>query len=317
MSTNMSPDLKPVALIAGPTASGKSDLAVQLAQRLGRDGRRGVVINADSQQVYRDLHILSARPTEEEMGGIEHRLFGAWDGAEACSAAEWAEAAEREIADVHATGGVPILCGGTGLYIRTLLDGIAPVPEIDPEIRHAVRALDQAEARAALESEDPAAAKRLAPADASRTTRALEVVRSTGKTLAEWQTLKSGGIARETTLAPLVVLPEREWLFARCDLRFERMMDTGAIEEVEAIEARGLDPSLPVMRAIGVPEIRGFIQGNLSRAQAIAAGQTATRQYAKRQYTWFRNQPPEAWPRADNKTIVECDYFVSLFHSGG
>lgn len=317
MSTNISPDLKPVALIAGPTASGKSDLAVRLAQRLGRDGRQGVVINADSQQVYRDLRILSARPTEEEMGGIEHRLFGTWDGAEACSAADWAEAAKREIAEVHTTGGVPILCGGTGLYMRTLLEGIAPVPAIDPDIRETVRALDQAAARVALESEDPAAAKRLAPADASRTARALEVVRSTGRTLAEWQTLKSGGIADRIALAPLVVLPEREWLFARCDLRFEHMLDAGAIEEVKAIEARGLDSSLPVMRAIGVPEILGLIQGHLSRAQAIAAGQTATRQYAKRQYTWFRNQPPSEWPRVDNKTIAEHDFFVSLFRAGG
>ena len=317
MSTNTSPYQKPVALIAGPTASGKSDLAVRLAQRLEQDGRRGVVVNADSQQVYRDLRILSARPTEQEMGGIAHRLFGTWDGAEICSAAEWADAAKQAIGQVHADNAVPILCGGTGLYLRTLLDGIAPVPEIAPDIREAVRALTQTEARAALETEDTQAASRLAPADATRTARALEVVRSTGRTLSEWQKHKSGGIGQEVTLHPLVLLPDRDWLFARCDLRFERMLDAGAIEEVEALLARHLDPGLPVMRAIGVPEIAALLQGELSRAQAIAAGQTATRRYAKRQYTWFRNQPPENWPRTDNKNDAECDFFVSLFQNYG
>ena len=317
MSTLNPPEKKPVALIAGPTASGKSHLAVDLAQRLARAGRRGVIVNADSQQVYRDLTILSARPAVGEMGGIEHRLFGTWDGAEACSAADWAVAAKQMIADIHGAGDVPILCGGTGLYLRTLLDGIAPVPEITPEIREAVRALPQADARTALESEDPGAAARLAPADATRTTRALEVVRSSGRTLAEWQAQKTGGIAGDIALHPLILLPDRDWLNARCDQRFERMLDAGAIAEVEALLARDLDPDLPVMRAIGVRDIAGLLQGELSRAQAIAAGQTATRQYAKRQYTWFRNQPPDEWPRADNKTIVECDYFVSLFHDNG
>ena len=317
MSTLNPPEKKPVALIAGPTASGKSQLAVELAQRLARAGRRGVIINADSQQVYRDLTILSARPTVGEMGGIEHRLFGTWDGAEACSAADWAAAAKDVVAEIHGAGDVPILCGGTGLYLRTLLDGIAPVPEIDPDIRESVRALPQADARSSLEREDPAAAARLAPADATRTTRALEVVRSTGRTLAEWQAQKTGGIAEEIAPHPLILLPDRDWLNARCELRFERMLDTGAIAEVEALLARDLDPDLPVMRAIGVREIAGMLQGELSRAQAIAAGQTATRQYAKRQYTWFRNQPPDEWLRADNKTIVECDYFVSLFHDNG
>ena len=317
MSTKTSPYQKPVALIAGPTASGKSDLAVRLALRLERDGRRGVVVNADSQQVYRDLRILSARPTEEEMGGIEHRLFGTWDGAEICSAAEWADAAKQAITQAHAENAVPILCGGTGLYLRTLLDGIAPVPEIAPDIRETVRALAQTEARIALEAEDPEAASRLAPADVTRTARALEVVRSTGRTLSEWQKHKSGGIGQDIALHPLVLLPDREWLFARCDLRFERMLNAGAIEEVEALLARNLDPGLPVMRAIGVPEIAALLQGELSRAQAIAAGQTATRQYAKRQYTWFRNQPPENWPRTDNKNDAECDFFVSLFQNYG
>ncbi|MBL4858087.1 MAG: tRNA (adenosine(37)-N6)-dimethylallyltransferase MiaA [Erythrobacter sp.] len=312
MIIDKSPDLPPLALIAGPTASGKSDLAVKLGQRIEAQGRKAVVINADSAQVYADLRVLSARPGEEEMGEIEHRLFGAWDGADACSAADWATAAKREIAELHAEGAVPILCGGTGLYMRTLLEGIAPVPGIKPAIREQVRALSQADARAALEIEDPEAAARLASADASRTTRALEVIRSTGRTLKDWQASKTGGIGDEIALYPLVLLPEREWLYERCDRRFAMMLEHGAIEEVETLLARNLDPALPVMRAIGVPEIAGLLQGDLSLAQAIVSGQTATRQYAKRQYTWFRNQPPESWARDDNKTIDEYDIFVSL-----
>ena len=309
--------MPPLALIAGPTASGKSDLAVALGQRLAASGKRGVVINADSAQVYADLRVLSARPSEAEMGGIEHRLFGAWDGATACSAADWAEAAKREIASLHAKGAVPILCGGTGLYMRTLLEGIAPVPPIDAEVRASVRDLSQAEARAALEREDPEAASRLAPADAQRTTRALEVVRATGRTLRDWQANKTGGIGNEVKLQPLVLLPDREWLYERCDLRFERMLDGGAVEEVAALLARKLDPSLPVMRAIGVPEIAALLQGDLGRDEAIIAGQRATRQYAKRQYTWFKHQPPAAWPREDNKTITDGDVFVSLLRGHG
>lgn len=287
----------PLALIAGPTASGKTALGVALAQMLAARGTPGVVINADSAQVYRDLAVLSARPTEAEMDGVPHRLFGAWDGADACSAADWANAARREIENAQLAGQVPILVGGTGLYMRTLLDGIAPVPEIDPAIRAEVRDLPQDEARTALEAEDPAAAERLAPADRTRTLRALEVVRSTGRPLSDWQEEKAGGIAADIALHPLVLLPDRDWLYERCERRFELMLDGGAIEEVEALLARGLDPALPVMRAIGVPEIAALLRGEISREEAIAAGATATRQYAKRQYTWFRNQPPADWPR--------------------
>lgn len=278
---------------------------MRLAQRLEDAGRRAVILNADSAQVYADLCVLSARPSEEEMGGIEHRLFGAWDGATACSAADWAAAAKREIAALHAAGAVPILVGGTGLYLRTLLDGIAPVPPIDPDVRAAVRALPQADARAALEREDPAAAARLAPADSTRTARALEVVRSTGRPLAAWQAETHGGIGTDVDLHALVLLPERAWLAERCDRRFAAMLEQGAREEVAALLARGLDPALPVMRAIGVREIAALLQGELSPAQAIAAGQTSTRQYAKRQYTWFRHQPPADWQRLESESFSD------------
>jgi len=297
----------PLALIAGPTASGKSDLAVRLALAERAARREAVVINADSAQVYADLAVLSARPTDEEMQGVPHRLFGTWDGAQACSAPDWAAAARLEIAAAHAVGALPILVGGTGLYIRTLLDGIAPVPAIDPSVREDVRAMPVAKAYAALQDEDPERAAALAPADVTRIARSLEVVRSTGRTLASWQSEHSGGIADSVNLRPLVLMPDRAWLYARCDLRFERMWQAGALAEVQALLARKLDPALPVMRAIGVAEVGAFLAGEMTEAEGIAAGAQATRNYAKRQYTWLRNQTPDHWPRfaTDNSTPID------------
>ena len=271
-----------------------------------------MVINADSAQVYADLRVLSARPTEEEMGGIEHRLFGTWDGAQSCSAADWATAAKREIAALHVEGAVPVLVGGTGLYLRTLLDGIAPVPAIDPEIRKDVRALPQTEARAALEREDAAAAHRLAPADSARTARALEVVRSTGRTLGDWQRERTGGIGDDIALNSVVLLPDRDWLNARCDRRFETMLDSGAPEEVAALLARNLDPTLPVMRAIGVREIAMWLSGGITGEEVLSGGQLATRQYAKRQFTWFRRQSPIEWRRVASENY-SVDALNELF----
>jgi len=282
----------PLALIAGPTASGKSALALAMAQ-CGPI----TIINADSAQVYADLRILTARPDEVDMATAPHRLFGHIDGAEACSAARWAADAEREIAAAHAAGRLPVLVGGTGLYLRALLDGLAPVPEIDPAVRDAVRALPVVDAYAALEREDPAASGRLHAGDTARIARALEVVRSTGRPLAAWHEAREGGIGDRVALAPLILLPPRDWLVARSDSRFLGMIEGGAAGEVERLLARGLDPDLPVMRAIGVREIADWLQGASSRARMVERGRLATRQYAKRQYTWFRNQPPAEWPR--------------------
>lgn len=307
----------PLALIAGPTASGKSDCAVRLGQELERRGRRAVVVNADSSQVYADLAVLSARPLADEMGGIDHRLFGAWDGATSCSAADWARAARDAIADIHAGGAVPILVGGTGLYIRTLLDGIAPVPAIDAATRDAVRALPVADAYAALRIEDPDRAARLAPADSARIARALEVVRSTGRPLAHWQAELSGGIGHKLSLFPVVLLPERQALYRRCDLRFERMIERGALGEVEALLARNLDPDLPVMRAIGVPELAGVIRGEWDLRHAIDRGSQATRNYAKRQFTWLRHQPPQDWARLEYESFDQKTLEDRLFHIMG
>lgn len=317
MSTEFSPDSAgprpPLALIAGPTASGKSDLAVALALALKDSGREAVVINADSAQVYTDLAVLSARPDAAEMKGVAHRLFGAWDGAASCSAADWAQAARREIAQAHDSGAVPILVGGTGLYIRTLLDGIAPVPEIAPAIRAEVRALPTAEAYAALVREDPDRAAALSPNDSARIARALEVVRSTGAPLAHWQARREGGIADAVTLHPAILLPPRAALYERCDRRFARMIERGAVEEVRALLARNLDPALPVMKAIGVPELAAFLRGESTLDEAAQAASQATRNYAKRQYTWMRHQPPTAWPRIENLDYNAGRIFASLF----
>ncbi len=282
--------MPPLALIAGPTASGKSALAMALAER-----HRGTIVNADSAQVYRDLRLISARPSPEEEAAVPHRLYGIRDGAQACSAADWADEARAAIAEAHSEERLPILVGGTGLYIRTLLEGIAPVPEIDPNIRAEVRAMPVAEAFAALAIEDSDAAERLRSTDRTRIARALEVVRSTGRRLAEWQREKHGGMTSFVHLKPLILLPPRAWLHGRCDARFEAMMGDEGIEEVRRLLARRLDPDLPVMRAIGVAEIAGFLEGRLSRDQALEAGRIATRQYAKRQYTWFSRQPPGYW----------------------
>lgn len=312
----MSSPASPVALIAGPTASGKSAVALTLAQFLAENGQRGIIINADSAQVYADLQVLSARPTEDEMEGIEHRLFGAWDGAEACSAAAWATRAKAEIAAAHEAGAVPILVGGTGLYLKVLLEGIAPIPEIDPAVRAMVRSLPEDGAYRLLLVEDPERAAELDPGDRQRIARALEVKRSTGVTLGDWQRAKAGGIADEIALHPMVVLPERNWVYERCDVRFEAMLESGAVEEVEALLARELDPDLPVMRAIGVPEIAAYLAEDITLEAMIAAGQQATRNYAKRQFTWFRRQPPPEWPRVEigheSESIDFEDYFASL-----
>jgi tRNA dimethylallyltransferase len=256
-----------------------------------------VVINADSAQVYADLRVLSARPAQEEEARAPHRLYGYRDGAEPCSAAAWAADARQEIRRAHAQGKLPILVGGTGLYLRTLLEGIAPVPEIRAEVRQEVRAMPVEKAFAALVREDVHASHRLRPSDTMRVARALEVIRSTARPLAEWHRDKVGGMAAEVALKPLILLPPRDWLTERCDRRFEEMMGPEGLAEAERLLARKLDPALPVMRAIGVAQIAAFLGGDLGREQALASGRTATRQYAKRQYTWFGRQPPENWPR--------------------
>ena len=297
-----------VALIAGPTASGKSAAALSLAQRHG-----GTIVNADASQIYADLRILTARPSVEEEALAPHRLFGHVDAADAgYSAARWAAEARDAIAEVHAGGGLPILVGGTGLYIRTLLDGIAPVPAIDPAVRAEIRALPVAEAHRALASEDPPAAARLAPADTTRVARALEVVRATGRPLAAWQSERVGGIGAAIDLAAAILLPDREALVARIDARCEAMFAAGAVDEVAALVARDDVPAdAPIRRAIGVAAITAGLAGALDRSETVSLVQGDTRRYAKRQYTWFRNQSPPHWHRATDSNELGS-FLVSL-----
>lgn len=292
-------------MIAGPTASGKSALALAVSRLMPAS-----IINADASQVYTDLRIISARPSREEETQAPHKLFGVIDGAQACSAADWAKLAKAAIDETTNTGRLPVLVGGTGLYLRTLLDGIAPVPEIDPAVRKAVRALSVGQAYTALQAEDADAAARLSPQDSHRIARALEVKRSTGKGLSQWQTDKMGGIADNFTVNGLMLMPPRDWLYARTDARFINIAGPGGQAEVASLIARSLDPVLPVMRAIGVREIAAIMNDPDQTSAHIAAGQQATRNYAKRQYTWFRNQSPPEWEQIDAQ--LDADYINDL-----
>ncbi len=256
----------------------------------------GIIINADASQCYTDLSIVSARPQEHEMDGVLHRLYGFADAAHALSTAEWAKLAKAEIAKAHAAGKVPILVGGTGMYLRTLLTGIAPVPEIDPDIRHAVRALDTAALATALGDEDPVMAARLNPNDQQRMARALEVKRSSGQSLSVFHADRVGGIENEVDLRAVVVDVNRDILVDRCAKRFDAMMEAGALEEVRRLAARRLAPTLPAMKAIGVPPLLAHLAGSMTLDDAIERAKLDTRRYAKRQRTWFTNQTPD-WPR--------------------
>lgn len=284
--------LKPVIVIAGPTASGKSALALRLAQQ-----HSGTIINADASQLYRDLAIVSARPDAAEEALAPHRLFGTTDGAQAMTAARWAAMATDAIAEAHAGGRLPVLVGGTGLYLRTLLAGIAPVPAISAEVRAEVRALPTPAVRAALEAQDPAMAARLHANDRQRNARALEVWRATGQSLLAWQQAPaSGGIAGTVALDARVIDTDRAALVCRIDQRVEAMWAAGALAEVAALAARRLSADLPVMRSIGVPPLLALLAGEMNEAQALTRWKLDTRQYAKRQATWLRHQFPH-WQR--------------------
>lgn len=280
-------------LIAGPTASGKSALALALARDLD-----GVVINADSMQVYSDLSIITARPSADEMGDIPHALYGTVDGATAWSAANWAEAAMAVTERVWADGKLPILIGGTGMYFKFLLDGVAAIPEIPADVRTTVRAEVEEggapKAHKRLAGLDPVTAARLEPNDSQRISRALEVVEATGRTLSDWHKDNKDGpltaLDKVGQLTKLVLDIPRERLYARCDQRFDLMLEAGGLEEIATLRERGLDPSLPVMKSLGVPELMAHMAGEMTLAEAVEAAKMHTRRFAKRQMTWFRNQ---------------------------
>ncbi len=271
-----------VVVIAGPTAAGKSAVALALAE-----AERGTIINADASQLYADLRLLTARPSAADEARVPHRLYGVLDGADACDAARWAGLARAAIAETLAEGRLPIVTGGSGLYLRALLDGIADVPPIDLEVRAEVRALDPAAARAALTREDPGATV----TDPQRVARALEVVRSTGRPLAHWQAVAAPGLSAAADVETIVVAPPRAELHARIDERLAAMVAGGAVDEVAALVGRRLDAGLPVMKALGVAAFAAVLRGEKTLAAAVAETAAATRAFAKRQSTWFRNQP--------------------------
>jgi tRNA dimethylallyltransferase len=286
-------------LIAGPTASGKSALALELAQKAG-----GVVINTDSMQVYRDLRVITARPTPAEQARVPHRLYGHVDAAVNFSAGSWVADVALVLAEVRAQNRLPIFTGGSGLYFKALTHGLSAVPPIPAEIREAVRARLERDGVEALHAEltrrDPVSAERLKPRDRIRIARALEVVEATGRSLTDWHRDGLPPLLPPGQFSALFLSPDRDQLYARIDSRYEAMLSAGALEEVAALAARRLDPLLPAMKAHGVPALIRHLKGEISLQQAAVIGRADTRHYAKRQFTWFRHQLPEfEWVRPD------------------
>jgi len=285
-------DTGKAVLIAGPTASGKSALALALAQKTG-----GVVINTDSMQVYRDLRIITARPTPEEEARVPHRLYGHVDAAVNFSAGSWVADAARVLAETRSQKTLPIFVGGSGLYFKALTRGLSAVPPIPPEIREDVRARldrDGVEAlHAQLGRRDPVSAERLKPRDRTRVARALEVVEATGRSLTDWHRDGLPPLLPSGTFRALFLEPDRDALYARIDARFAAMLKASALQEVAALAARRLDPLLPAMKAHGVPALIRHLNGEITLEEAATVGRADTRHYAKRQFTWFRHQLPE------------------------
>jgi tRNA dimethylallyltransferase len=279
-------------LIAGPTASGKSALALALAQKSG-----GVVINADSMQVYRDLRVLTARPSADEEAGVPHRLYGHVDAAVNFSAGAWVADAAKVLGEVRGQNRLAIFVGGSGLYFKALTRGLSAVPPIPPEVREAVRARLERDGVEALHAElkrrDAPYAERLKPRDRTRIARALEVIEATGRSLTDWHREGLPPLLPPGTFRALFLSPEREELYARVDARFEKMLGAGALDEVARLAARKLDPLLPAMKAHGVPALIRHLAGEITREEASEIGRADTRHYAKRQFTWFRHQLPE------------------------
>ncbi|MDO1559881.1 tRNA (adenosine(37)-N6)-dimethylallyltransferase MiaA [Brevundimonas sp. 2R-24] len=282
-----------ITLLAGPTASGKSALALEWAERSG-----AVILNADSQQLYADLRVLTARPSPEDEARAEHRLYGVADAAEAWSVGRWARAVTPELAALRTEGRPAIVVGGTGLYFTALTRGLAEVPPVPDAVRDAISdrfaAEGEAAFRARLSQVDPEAEARILPGDRQRLLRALSVFEASGRSLSAWQGDTRPLLPQDSYDARLL-LPDRADLYARCDARAAVMLERGAPEEVEALLTRRLDPALPCMKAVGVREIGDFLGGRATRVEALDRLAQATRNYAKRQYTWFRNVQSGLW----------------------
>jgi len=288
-----SPPAGPAAiLIAGPTASGKSALALGLAQATG-----GVIINADSMQVYRDLRVLTARPTADEEARVPHLLYGHVDAAVNFSAGAWVADAAAVLAEARAQNRLAIFVGGSGLYFKALTRGLSSVPPVPAAIREDVRARLERDGVEALHAElaqrDPASAERLKPRDRTRIARAVEVVEATGRSLTDWHRDGLPPLLPPGQLRALFLTPDRDQLYAKIDARFDAMLKAGALEEVAELAARRLDPLLPAMKAHGVPALLRHLRGEIGLQEAAGIGRADTRHYAKRQFTWFRHQLPE------------------------
>jgi tRNA dimethylallyltransferase len=279
-------------LIAGPTASGKSAFALEFAQT-----HDAVIVNTDSMQVYRDLRIITARPTLQEEATVPHRLYGHVDAAVNFSAGSWVTDAARVLAEARAQNRLPVFVGGSGLYFKALTRGLSAVAPIPAGIRESVRARLERDGVAALHAElarrDPVSAERLKPGDRSRIARALEVVEATGRSLTDWHSDGLPPLLPPGEFSALFLSPDRDQLYGRIDARFEAMLAAGAPEEVAALAARNLDPLLPAMKAHGVPGLIRHLRGEITLAEAADIGRADTRHYAKRQFTWFRHQLPE------------------------
>jgi tRNA dimethylallyltransferase len=301
---------KPQAiLIAGPTASGKSALALELAEKLG-----GVVINADSMQVYRDLRIITARPTPDEEARVPHRLYGHVDAAENYSVGRWCVDVQAALVEAQQAGLVPIVVGGTGLYFKVLTQGLAAIPPIPAAVRAAVRERLETDGVAALYAElqrrDPDAAQRLKAGDRARIARALEVIEATGRPLAEWHGEGMQPILDPAQAAKVFLVPERVELHRRIDARFDAMLAAGALDEVRKLAARGLDPLLPAMKAHGVPWLIRHLHGDIGLEEAADGGKRDTKRYTKRQVTWFRHQMPGWRWVSSGEALAEVEKLV-------
>ena len=281
-------------LIAGPTASGKSALALALAEKIG-----GAIVNADSMQVYRDLRVITARPSRAEEERVPHRLYGHVDAGENNSVGQWCRDVGSALAKIAGEGRIPILVGGTGLYFKALTSGLAAVPPIPADIREQVRGRLQSDGVALLYAElkqrDPKTAQRLMPNDRARICRALEVMLATGRSLSDWHHEGMPALVDPKRAAKVFLTCERKELVARIGMRFGTMLEAGALDEVRWLAARKLDPLLPAMKAHGVPWLIRHLNGEISRDEAAAGAVMDTRRYAKRQLTWFRNQMKD-WP---------------------
>ncbi len=295
---------KQIVLVAGPTASGKSGAALALAKACN-----GIIINADAMQVYRDLRVVTARPSPEEEAQIPHRLYGYLDGSDLCSAGRWSRDALEEISAAHADGKTPILVGGTGLYFKALTEGLSPIPDIPADIRQQANEhfakIGTIAFREEILSFDPAMAD-LAPNDRQRMIRAWEVYHHCRRPLSYFQALPRQPLLQPDRLTKLVLLPPREEIYDNCNRRLERMIDEGALPEISKLMERGLRDDLPVMKSLGVREFAAYLRDEIDLAQALEAAQTRTRQFAKRQMTWLRHQCDD-WQVFDNpRSLVEA-----------